>query len=252
MAVSELLLDDPEPTSLLRHTEGNGDIGSYLLDAAPDVRAHYERPPILRGWFHLVAFVASLPAGVLVVTSAPSGRARVAALVYAVALSALFAVSSVYHLRVWTPEGRRRMRRVDHATIYLMIAGCYTPICLLVLPGATGGGVLVAAWAGAAIGLGFAITGLAEKPVFGLACYISLGWGLIVALPELTRQLSPAHVLLLIAGGLAYTVGAVVLGTNRPNPYPRVFGYHEVWHVLVTVACACHYVTIRSVVQAGA
>ncbi|MGI8775843.1 MAG: hemolysin III family protein, partial [Acidimicrobiales bacterium] len=92
---------------------------------------------------------------------------------------------------------------------------------------------------------------LAEKPYFGLACYIGLGWLVLVALPGLTRQLTPTHVGLLVAGGLAYTVGAVVLGLNRPNPYPRIFGYHEIWHVLVIVACSCHYVTIYSVVHAG-
>ena len=245
-----MLLDDPETTSLLPHQED--DIGTCILDPAPGVQTQDERPPILRGWFHLVAFVASLPAGILVVVSAASTRARVAALVYAVALSALFAVSSVYHLRVWTANGRRLMRRVDHATIYVMIAGCYTPICLLALRGPTGRGLLVAAWVGAAIGVAFAITGLAEKPVFGLACYIGLGWILIVALPDLTRELSRANLAGLMTGGVAYTVGAVVLGTNRPNPYPRVFGYHEIWHVLVIVACASHYFTIRSVIQASA
>ncbi len=208
-------------------------------------------PPLLRGWFHLVAFVVSLPAGFLVVAGATSTRARVAAVVYAVALSGLFAVSSTYHLRVWTPDGRRRMRRLDHGTIYVMIAGGYTPLCLLALRGAMGSGLLIAAWLGAAIGVGFAVTGLAEKPYFGLACYIGLGWLVLVALPGLTRQLTPTHVGLLVAGGLAYTVGAVVLGLNRPNPYPRIFGYHEIWHVLVIVACACHYVTIYSVVHAG-
>lgn len=246
-----MLIDEPQPASLLPRPGSGDDIGS-VLDAAPGVQPLDEPPrPLLRGWFHLVAFVVSLPAGVLVVASATSTRARVAAVIYAVAVSALFGVSSTYHLRVWTAEGRRRMRRVDHGVIYVMIAGCYTPLCVLALRGPTGQGLLVAAWVGAAIGLGFAITGLAEKPVFGLACYISLGWLFVVALPDLTRELSPTNVVLLATGGLAYTVGSVVLGTNRPNPYPRVFGYHEVWHVLVIVACACHYVAIRSVVQAA-
>ncbi len=246
-----MLTDDPKPTSLLPCPGSGEDIDS-VLDAAPGVGTSDEPPrPLLRGWFHLVAFAVSLPAGVLVVASATSTRARVAAVVYAMAVSALFGVSSTYHLRVWTAEGRRRMRRVDHGAIYVMIAGCYTPLCALALRGPMGRGLLVAAWVGAAIGLGFAITGLAEKPVFGLACYIGLGWILIGALPDLSRQLSPANFVLLMTGGLAYTVGGVVLGTNRPNPYPRVFGYHEVWHILVIVACACHYVTIRSVVQAA-
>jgi len=143
------------------------------------------------------------------------------------------------------------MRRLDHGTIYVMIAGCYTPICLLAVRGATSSGLLLAAWVGAAIGLGFAVTGLAEKPYFGLACYIGLGWLVVVALPQLIQRLSPVELVLLVVGGLAYTVGSVVLGLNWPNPFPRVFGYHEVWHVLVIVACACHYVIIYSVVRAA-
>jgi len=206
-------------------------------------------PPLLRGWFHLAAFILSVPAGILVVASASSTRARVAALIYALALSTLFAVSSTYHRRVWTSTGRRRMRRIDHGTIFVMIAGCYTPLCLLALSGPASGGLLIGAWVGAAIGLGLAITGLAEKPVFGLACYMSMGWVAVIAAPELTRQLSVAGFVLLLAGGLTYTIGAVVLGTNWPNPYPSVFGYHEVWHVLVIVACVCHYLMIYSVVH---
>jgi len=208
-------------------------------------------PPLLRGWFHLVALVVSIPAGILIVASAESTRARLAALVYAVAVFTLFAVSSTYHRRVWTPDGRRRMRRADHGTIFVMIAGCYTPLCLLALSGATSAGLLIAAWVGAAIGLGFAVTGLAEKPYFGLACYISMGWIFVIALPQLVHQLSPAGVVLLFVGGVAYTGGAVVLGLNRPNPYPRIFGYHEIWHLLVIVACACHYITIYTVVSSA-
>ncbi len=206
-------------------------------------------PPLLRGWFHLVALVVSIPAGVLVVASADSARARVGAVVYALAVCTLFAVSSTYHRRVWTPDGRRRMRRADHGTIFVMIAGCYTPLCLLALSGPTSGGLLIAAWVAAAVGLAFAVTGLAEKPYFGLACYMGMGWLFVIALPQLVDKLSPAGLILLFVGGVAYTGGAVVLGLNRPNPYPRIFGYHEIWHGLVIVACVCHYITIYSVVS---
>ena len=123
-----MLTDDPQPTSLLPRPGSDDDIGS-VVGTAPGVRPLDEPPrPLLRGWFHLVAFAASLPAGVLVVASATSTRARVAAAVYAIAVSALFGVSSTYHLRVWTAEGRRRMRSVDHGAIYVMIDGCYTPL----------------------------------------------------------------------------------------------------------------------------
>jgi len=237
---------------LPRGGDRNAVAGSVVVEAPPDIRpGAAPAPPLLRGWFHLVAFFVSIPAGVLVVAGTTSTRARAAAVVYAVALSALFAVSATYHLRVWTADGRRRMRRLDHGTIYVMIAGCYTPICLLALSEPTSTALLVAAWVGAAIGLGLAITGLAEKPYFGLSCYIGLGWLLVIALPDLTQALNPAQLVLLVTGGLAYTAGSVVLGLNRPNPFPRFFGYHEIWHVLVIAACACHYFVIYSLIRAA-
>ena len=111
--------------------------------------------------------------------------------------------------------------------------------------------ILVSVWAGAAVGFVVAMTGVAEKAVVGVLCYIGLGWAVVLALPELTRRLSVAEMALLVAGGIGYTLGGVVLGARWPNPSPRWFGYHEVWHAMVVVACACHYVTILSVVRAG-
>ncbi|HEV3496995.1 MAG TPA: hemolysin III family protein, partial [Actinomycetes bacterium] len=134
-------------------------------DAAP---ADDQLPPHLRGWLHLVCFFLSLPAGVVVVTSAGSGRARLAAAVYALGMTAMFGVSAAYHRGRWSPEGRVRMRRTDHGTILLMIAGSYTPFCLLTLDGTTARAVLVGVWAGAAVGFVVALTGVAEKAVVGL------------------------------------------------------------------------------------
>ena len=208
-------------------------------------------PPVLRGWIHLVCFFLSLPAGGLVVATAGSGRARLSAVVYAVGMTAMFGVSATYHRVRWSPAARRRMRRTDHGTIFLMIAGSYTPLCLLALRGTMGTAVLTAVWAAAGLGFLFALTGIAEKAVVGLLCYIGLGWGAVLALPELSRQLGSGEIGLLFAGGVLYTLGGVVLGTHRPDPSPRWFGYHEVWHAMVVVACACHYLTILSVVRAG-
>lgn len=207
--------------------------------------------PLLRGWVHLVFFFLALPAGVLVVASAGSTRARAGAGVYAVALCALFGVSAAYHRLRWSQPARRRMRRMDHATIFVMIAGSYTPLCLLALRGSTATAILLVAWTGAAVGVALAVTGIAEKSVFGLACYIGLGWVMVVALPQLLRRLSTTELLLIVAGGLLYTAGAIVLGTRRPDPFPRVFGYHEIWHVMVAVASICHYMVIFSLVRTG-
>lgn len=208
-------------------------------------------PPLLRGWVHLVFFFLALPAGVAVVAASGSPRARVAAAVYAMALCALFGVSATYHRFKWSPAVRRRMRRMDHATIFVMIAGSYTPLCLLVVRGVMGIAILTVAWVGAAIGVGFAATGIAEKSVFGLVCYIGLGWLMVVALPQLLRRLSTTELALIVVGGVLYTAGAIILGTHRPDPFPRIFGYHEIWHVMVAAAATCHYVTIFSVVHAG-
>ncbi len=207
--------------------------------------------PLLRGWVHLVFFFLALPAGTAVVATAGSSRARAAAVVYAFGFCALFGVSALYHRRRWSAPARRRMRRMDHATIFVMIAGSYTPLCLLVLSGATANVILTVAWIGAVLGVAFAATGIAERSVFGLACYIGLGWVMVAALPQLLRRLSATELLLIVVGGLLYTVGAIVLGTRRPDPFPRVFGYHEVWHTMVAAASICHYITIFSVVRAA-
>lgn len=208
-------------------------------------------PPHLRGWLHLVCFVLSLPAGALVILSGDSGRARFAGVVYAIGMSAMFGVSAAYHRRRWSPEARRRMRRTDHGTIFVMIAGSYTPLCLLALRGSMGTAVLTAVWVAAAIGFCLALSGIAEKAVVGLLCYFGMGWAMVLTLPELSRQLSGGQVGLLVLGGVIYTAGGIVLGTHRPNPSPVWFGYHEVWHGMVALACACHYLTILSVVRAA-
>lgn len=214
--------------------------------ADPDMDA---LAPLLRGWLHLVCFVLSVPAGAVVIAAAGPTRARVAAVVYAIGMSAMFGVSAAYHRRRWSPAGRRRMRRIDHGTIFVMIAGSYTPLCLLALRGATGNLILVAVWIGAGLGFALALTGIAEKAVLGLLCYIGLGWAMVLALPQLSRQLSFGQLGLLLAGGIVYTIGGIVLGTRWPNPSPAFFGYHEVWHGMVALACALHYITILSVVR---
>lgn len=208
--------------------------------------------PLLRGWLHLVCFFLSVPAGLVVVASARSPRAQAAALVYAIGLSALFGVSAAYHRRQWSATARGRMKRVDHATIFVMIAASYTPLCVLALGGRLGGVILVTVWIGAGTGVVLAAIGVAEKPVVGLAAYIGLGWIMALALPELDNRLSAAQLTLLIAGGLLYTVGAIFLGTRWPDPFPAVFGYHELWHLMVVAAAACHYAAISGVVRSAA
>lgn len=206
-------------------------------------------PPLLRGWLHAICFFLSLPAGTFVVAAAHSWRGRASALVYAVGVSALFGVSGLYHRRRWSPPSRAKMKRLDHATIFVMIAATYTPLCAVAVRGTTGTWVLVVAWIGAGAGAVLALVGIAERPVIGLVCYISLGWVAVIVLPELARRASTADVVLILVGGVIYTVGAIGLGSRWPDLSPSVFGYHEAWHVMVVGAVVCHYVAVLSIVR---
>lgn len=205
--------------------------------------------PLLRGWLHLICFFLAIPAGVLVVALAGGLRGRVAALIYATGLIALFGVSGTYHRGRWSDGARALMQRLDHGTIFVMIAGSYTPLCLLVLRGWVAWTMLAIAWTGAAAGFLLAFGRTRATRVARGALYIALGWASVLAAPQLVRHLSGVELTLIIVGGLLFTVGAIFLATHWPDPFPRVFGYHEVWHVLVVAAVACHFVAIASVVS---
>lgn len=224
----------------------------------PDARLAPAAPaapvkPLMRGWLHLVSFFLAIPAGVLVITLAGSPRARVGAAVYAAGLVALFGVSAAYHLGPWSPTWRRRMQCLDHLTIFVMIAGSYTPLCLLVLDGWVAVATLATAWSGAVVGGVLAWSDGRRGAALRSGLYIALGWFAVVATPQLIRYLSTLELTLIAVGGMLFTVGAIFLFTRWPDPFPRVFGYHEVWHTLVVAAVVCHLVAIASVVQgAGA
>jgi hemolysin III len=201
--------------------------------------------PRLRGVFHQWAFFAAIIAGAVLVVVAPPGRATVAALVYAAGLIALFGVSAVYHRVNWTSAAARRwMRRLDHSMIFFLIAGTYTPFALLVLEGSLATAILIAVWSGAVAGVILNLAWVdAPKWVTALV-YITLGWVAIFAFPDLISELGLGAVALLGAGGLFYTLGAVVYAVKRPDPAPSVFGYHEVFHVLVIVAAVLQYAVV--------
>lgn len=206
--------------------------------------------PVLRGRIHLAAFVLSVPAGILLVAQAAHGLAVTAAVIYAVCLTALFGASSAYHRLGRTPRSQQVLRRLDHASIYLLIAGSYTPLCLLVLPGAWRWSILVAIWGAAAVGVVIKLVRF-DLSVFGGALYIVMGWAALVTLPLLVSRLPGWVLALLAAGGVTYTVGAIVLRRRRPDPSPRIFGYHEVWHTMTVAAGACHWAVMFHVVSAS-
>ncbi|MFL6204905.1 MAG: hemolysin III family protein [Acidimicrobiales bacterium] len=215
-----------------------------MLAAAPPAK------PLLRGWMHLVCFFLAIPAAIAVVAVAQAGRPRVGAIVYAVGLVALFGVSGFYHRLRWSEARRRLMQKLDHGTIFVMIAGSYTPVCLMALNGWASWTMLAIAWAGATAGfvVAFTGTGRVARIVRG-TLYIALGWAAVVAVPAMWSTLSIAELVLIAVGGVLFTIGAVFLLTKWPDPFPRVFGYHEVWHALVVAAVACHFVAITSVVS---
>jgi len=204
-----------------------------------------EGVPKLRGWLHLAAFVVALPAGVLLVRR--SGD-RASIVVYAVTLAALYGVSAAYHLLPMTARVRYWMRRADHAVIYLFIAGAFTPMCLIVAPPSEQGALLAVAWVGAGIGVTIKLVSLERTRVFAGALYIVLGWLAMAMLPSVLRGLDATELTLLFVQGSLYTLGALVLVIRRPDLYPDVFGYHEVWHAMVVVATACYYVVLWSLV----
>jgi hemolysin III len=198
--------------------------------------------PRLRGVSHQWAFFAAVAAGVALVASAGSGRARVAAAIYAFSVAGLFGTSAVYHRVTWrTPRTRLRMRRLDHSMIFVVIAGTYTPFALLVLRGALATAILVIVWAGAAAGVALQfVPGRRQRWMTALP-YVALGWVAVAGLGQMVDHLGVGTTLLVAAGGVLYTLGAVVYAFRRPDPAPAVFGYHEVFHALVIAGAALHF-----------
>jgi hemolysin III len=201
--------------------------------------------PRLRGVSHQWAFFVSLVTGGVLVATAPEGRARVAAAVYAASVAGLFGASALYHRITWASVAARRwMRRLDHSMIFVLIAGTYTPIALLALSGPLATAILIAVWAGAAAGAVMKLVWIdAPKWVVALT-YVLLGWVAVAAFPQLYDALGLTAFLMVLGGGLLYTAGAVVYARRRPDPVPAVFGYHEVFHVLVIVAAALQYAVV--------
>src|SRR5512132_2929009 len=204
--------------------------------AVPEVRMK----PRLRGVLHQYAFFVSLASGTLLVLLAPTTKAAL----YATSMSALFGVSALYHRATWTTPARRRMRRLDHSMIFLLIAGTYTPVGLLVLEGTLASVVLALVWGGALAGIVLELAWTSAPRWLGGTVYLALGWVAVVATPQLFAQLGVAGGLLIVAGGLVYSAGAAVYALRRPDPVPAVFGYHEVFHLLVIAGVAAHFLAI--------
>ena len=200
--------------------------------------------PRLRGLSHAAAFLVALPLGVALVLEAETSLGRLAAIVFAASVVVMFGASGLYHSPTW-PEGRRRwLRRFDHAGIYGLIAGTYTPFGLLVLRGNWRPVVLGIVWTGALAAVAFKFAWVDAPKWISAVIGVALGWVGVVVFPQLVDGIGVGGSLLVVAGGLLYTAGALVYALRRPDPYPAVFGFHEVFHVLVIAAVACQYAAV--------
>lgn len=210
---------------------------------ADDRTAATTARPLLRGRIHEAAFWMALVAGPALVLSAPLGY-RWSTAIYAATLIALLGTSALYHRVTWQPRGRALMRRLDHAMIFLLIAGTYTVAARVALPPERSHTVLAVVWAGAIAGVGLSVLWPhAPKPITA-AIALVVGWVAIAVLPDLARGLTTGQLWLIVAGGVAYSLGALAYATKRPNPIPGIAGYHEVFHALVVLAAAAHYAAI--------
>ena len=200
--------------------------------------------PRLRGVLHEIGFFVALPLAALLPLAAEGTRARLSAAVFAGSVVTMFGASALYHRPTWTPTRRRWLRRLDHAGIYGLIAGTYTPFGLLVLDGAWRITMLAVVWTGAGLSILLKLFWCDGPKWLAAVLGIGLGWTGVVVYPQLMERLGVGPALLLLAGGLCYTAGAIVYARRKPDPAPRVFGYHEVFHALTIVAVACQYVVV--------
>ena len=207
--------------------------------------------PRLRGRIHQFAFWASIPAGIVLVLLATGAVQTTVALIYAASLTAVFGSSAAYHRGRWSDRARRWMRRLDHSMIFVLIAASYTPITVLVLNGPWEAVLLSLVWAGAAVGVTLKMAKPEGLSITTATLYMALGWLAMIALPQLLREMTTAEVILMIAGGVLYTAGAIVFALRKPDPRPETFGYHEIWHAFMVTAAACHYAMILLVLRSA-
>jgi hemolysin III len=215
---------------------------------ALDVEAHHWPRPRWRGRTHAWAFAISIPAGALLILAADGVEATTAAAIYAGTLVAMLGVSAAYHRLTLSLRARAVMRRLDHSMIFLLIAGTYVPFCLVALPRRWGIPMLAVVGGLAGVGVMLKVVAWGRMIWLQYALYPIVGWVAVVSVPALVRYLTAAQLSLVVAGGAAYTIGSLVFWRRRPDPWPHVFGYHEVWHGFTLVAAALHFSAVATLV----
>jgi hemolysin III len=208
-----------------------------------------DHKPRWRGVQHQWAAVFALGAGTSLVALAPTTEARVASAIYTASLVLLFAVSAVYHRFQWTPAVRAWLRRADHASIFLLIGGTYTPVAMLALGGETGRHLMIAIWCGVAFGVLVSMLWPGAPKFVSAAIAVAVGWTIVPYISDVARALQPGEIWLIVVGGVSYTAGALAYAAKRPNPWPGEFGYHEVFHALTLVGAATHFAAVISIVR---
>ncbi len=213
-----------------------------LREAARELKPH------LRGWLHLGTFPLSVAAGIVLVTLAPDAKTRIASAIFALSASMLFGVSALFHRGHWGPRWHGVLRRLDHSNIFLLIAGTYTPFALMLLSSRNARILLSLVWGGALLGIAFRVFWIGAPRWLYLPVYIALGWAAIFWLGDFAHAAGPAVLTLIIVGGGLYSAGGIIYGLKRPNPIPRWFGFHEVFHSFTVAAFVVHYVGISMIV----
>lgn len=205
--------------------------------------------PALRGWSHLLMFPISVVAGIVLVISAPTQAGRISSAVFATTAALLFGVSALLHRGTWSQGTEALLRRMDHANIYLIIAGTYTPFAVLALPPSEGRTLLLVVWTGALCGVALRLFWVGAPRWLTTTLYVVVGWVAIFFIPGLIDGAGVTVVVLIVIGGVLYTLGAVVYATKWPNPFPGTFGFHEVFHALTIAAFSVHYIAVWLVVH---
>lgn len=211
------------------------------------VTAVAEFKPRLRGWMHAYAAAISLASGTALIAVAASlrgGRAGATTAIYAATFTLLFGTSALYHRLSWSARRRALMRRLDHSMIFVFIAGTYTPIAVLTLPRSSAFPVLITVWTGAVAGVVLQAAWPSAPRWLSVPCYVALGGVAVFVIPQLLHHAGVAALVLIAAGGVVYIIGGVVYSLKRPNPFPKTFGFHEIFHLCTLIAAICHYVAI--------
>lgn len=199
-----------------------------------------EHKPSWRGWIHTGTFPVTIAAGIVLIALANGPVAKWASAVFMVTSMLLFGNSALYHRIHWSPKTKTLLKRFDHANIFLLIAGTYTPISLLALPLDKGITLLIVVWAGALVGIAFRVFWITSPRWLYVPLYVILGWAAVFYAPDIFAT-NAAAMILVIIGGVLYTIGSVVYGLKRPNPWPNAFGFHEIFHTLTVLAFLCHW-----------